>query len=369
MTTRIRSSESAQKLCNVDLLRGIAAIAILFWHYQHFYFPEAGITTIAGKPAVQPLYQMFSWFYMHGAWAVQFFWMLSGFVFFHVYRSRADVSLREFAGARFSRLYPLHFITLCIVAVLQLISWLLLGKFQIYPWNDAYHFALNLFMASHWGFQEGYSFNAPIWSISVEILVYALFFAFLRTTGIRFLPIVAWLLLALMLTRVSSAPVVQCAAFFAFGGLVHQVHEVLDTRWGGRVNLGAALGSMLLTMTALLRGWVPLASALHWGIFPCLIWLAVALENSGISSDKLGLGLGNITYSSYLIHVPVQIVVMLILDAFVGSRGVVNSSVFLVGYIATVLVLASIVYRYIELPLKQASKGWFVRRRLTVTES
>jgi len=30
--------QNKTQLCNIDLLRGIAAIAILFWHYQHFYF-------------------------------------------------------------------------------------------------------------------------------------------------------------------------------------------------------------------------------------------------------------------------------------------------------------------------------------------
>lgn len=108
---------------------------------------------------------------------------------------------------------------------------------------------------------------------------------------------------------------------------------------------------------------MPLATAVHWGVFPCLIWLAVALECNGISSQRVGVGMGNITYSSYLIHVPVQITIMLYLDAVVGSRAVVNSPVFLAGYIVGVLALASCVYKYVELPLKQASREWFGRLR------
>jgi len=124
MTTAMTVSPTSPPpatLCNIDLLRGIAAFAILLWHYQHFYFPRAGVNGVADQRAVQPLFYMFSWFYLHGAWAVQFFWILSGFIFFHVYAQRGDVSLREFFGNRFSRLYPLHLITLCIVAVLQFV--------------------------------------------------------------------------------------------------------------------------------------------------------------------------------------------------------------------------------------------------------
>ena len=35
---------------------------------------------------------------------------------------------------------------------------------------------LNLFFASEWGQQYGYSFNAPVWSVSIEILLYVIFF-------------------------------------------------------------------------------------------------------------------------------------------------------------------------------------------------
>lgn len=50
-------------LCNIDLLRGIAAISILFWHYQHFYYPRAGVNPIARgefSGAAQPLFDWFS---------------------------------------------------------------------------------------------------------------------------------------------------------------------------------------------------------------------------------------------------------------------------------------------------------------------
>jgi len=215
-------TESAKRppttLCNIDLLRGIAALAILFWHYQHFYFPRAGVNGVADSRAEQPLFDEFAWLYLHGDWAVQFFWILSGFIFFHVYASRRDVGLWEYFSNRFSRLYPLHFITLFVVAWLQFLSWSWFGHFQIYQLNDVWHFILNLFMASHWGFQEGYSFNGPIWSISVEILVYAMFFCFIRAFEIRLVTSALFLVFSLILFSVSQGPISACAVFFAVGG-------------------------------------------------------------------------------------------------------------------------------------------------------
>ena len=52
---------------------------------------------------------------------------------------------------RFARLYPLHFATLILVAVLQIINLSLSNTFQIVPINDFYHFTLNLFFISDLG--------------------------------------------------------------------------------------------------------------------------------------------------------------------------------------------------------------------------
>lgn len=256
------SAESENKsslLCNIDLLRGIAAISILFWHYQHFYYPRAGVSPIARgevSRAAQPLFDWFSWFYLHGALAVHFFWILSGFIFFHVYAPRQDIGLRDFLVNRLSRLYPLHFLTLCLVALLQWVSWSSFGNFQIYPANDAWHFVLNLFMASHWGFQKGYSFNAPIWSISVEMLTYGMFFAFLKTARIQFLSSLLWLGWSLILYKNSAGPVFECAVLFALGGVLNQGHAWLNRGSVGRGSVYGAVAAVLLAIAAIYWGWL-----------------------------------------------------------------------------------------------------------------
>ncbi|MFX5945263.1 hypothetical protein ABTE62_19415, partial [Acinetobacter baumannii] len=68
--------------------------------------------------AVSPLYHQLAWFYDYGHVAVQYFWAVSGFVFAHVYL--ADPTAHDrFWLARVARLWPLHLLTLVLVALLQ----------------------------------------------------------------------------------------------------------------------------------------------------------------------------------------------------------------------------------------------------------
>lgn len=362
-------TKHTREICNIDLLRGIAAITILFWHYQHLYFPAAGINPVSGNPAIQPLYPAFSWLYQYGSWAVQFFWILSGYVFFHAYAGRRQLSARDYFVNRFSRLYPLHFITLVAVALLQFVSMRYFGKFQIYPQNDAYHFLLNLFMASHWGFQEGYSFNAPIWSISVEVLVYALFFVYLKGIGVGLLSSLVWLACSLLLLKTASSPILECAALFALGGAVNRVGLALANRRGARSAALLAGLVLLVTVVVLARGSVPLEPGVKYMLFPALIWCASAIEIGGFSAGKIGVALGNLTYSSYLIHVPIQICLIMLLDAVVGNRAIVNSPAFLLAYLGGVLVAAHYTFRLIELPLKLKLRNWLGRDSLAAARA
>ena len=136
-------SDSVRHFYFVDFIRGISALVVLVWHYQHFFWtPQTGLDI---DKTAQPFYALLMPFYTNGYWAVQLFWMISGFVFAYVYAQRKTDAVTYFTN-RFSRLYPLHFVTLIIVAVLQYISMKCLGYFQIASFNDIWHFFLNIFI-------------------------------------------------------------------------------------------------------------------------------------------------------------------------------------------------------------------------------
>ena len=163
---------------SMDIIRGLAALVVVLFHWQHFYF-SGDVAGVVPDKTLLPLYSQLSLLYDDGFLAVDLFFLLSGFIFYWLYADRlanGKTSSRQFFGYRFTRLYPMHIVTLISVAVLQ---WQMLrqsGHYFIYPFNDTYHFVLNLFLVNSWGLEKGPSFNAPCWTISVEVLMYILFF-------------------------------------------------------------------------------------------------------------------------------------------------------------------------------------------------
>ncbi len=149
----------------------------MLWHWQHFANKGNFLPQNFARES-QPLYKILRLFYEKGEAGVEYFFLLSGFIFFWRYKESIQTkatSAWTFSVQRFSRLYPLHLVTLVVVGVLQELYTYREGVSFVYPYNDAYHFFHNLCFASSWGLEKGGSFNAPIWSVSIEVLLYAIF--------------------------------------------------------------------------------------------------------------------------------------------------------------------------------------------------
>ena len=159
----------------LDIARGIAAFSIVIFHYKIFYVSEVSKEIYLKKSA--PLYNFLYFIYEYGWMAVQFFFILSGFIFYTLYMEKIQnkkISKFEFFKLRFSRLYPLHFFTLIICLLIYLYS-----IYYNYPTvivADLKHFILNIFLVQNWGIEDFTSFNRPSWSISIEALLYIIFF-------------------------------------------------------------------------------------------------------------------------------------------------------------------------------------------------
>lgn len=158
-----------------------------------------------------------------------YFFMMSGAIFTHNYLQKIasyKISIADFGLRRLARLYPLHLLTLSTVALLQSMYRSQHGRSFIYENNDITHFILNLLFASHWGFERGHSFNAPVWSVSHEVLLYAAFFLFASKTGRLGKPIIAALLTVLPLAifvRLGISPIAKSAFAFFSGIFIYQL--------------------------------------------------------------------------------------------------------------------------------------------------
>jgi len=148
---------AAQRYATLDGLRGVAAVVVLCYHTRVF----------PGSAAIAP----------HGYLAVDFFFMLSGFVIASAYQEKleAGFTVAEFVAQRVTRLYPVALAGV-LLGALGLVSQYLIGPADSEPaqWI-ALAILLNVLILpvvsqTHFG-GELFPTNGPVWSLFSELLV------------------------------------------------------------------------------------------------------------------------------------------------------------------------------------------------------
>jgi peptidoglycan/LPS O-acetylase OafA/YrhL len=359
MQPAVKPSEN--KLLGLEALRFLTTLAILVYHYRHFaYIADQPVGLV---PEQLPLYGLLQPFHDSGAFGVWVFWCISGFIFFWKYRDPiADQSVGgwKFFVLRFSRLYPLHLVTLLVVALLQSVYFNLHGAFFVYQDNDLPHFLTQLFMASEWGIVQGHSFDGPIWSVSVEVLVYLLFFLMLRATRSPLLNVaivVAGLTVAYLH---SSGQVTNCLALFYIGGLAAIARKAVGaSRFKKRIETGAwlAVAVILPLVVYALRDQLDRFDLRLFLTYTPILLFCLSRE---IAAPRVLQSMieaaGNMTYSSYLLHFPLQLAIVLCFAVFGRPVPVYEGALFAV-YFLTTLLLSYLAFRYFEAPAQNLIRG------------
>jgi peptidoglycan/LPS O-acetylase OafA/YrhL len=372
------------RLHALDTLRGIAALSIVFWHWQHF-FALSGSWQEGWSRAQEPFYVVFKPLYEQGWAAVDLFFPLSGFIFSWLYgeaiRERR-VGAASFAWLRFSRLYPLHLATLLIVAALQFFFWRATDNFFIYDANDVAHFASSLAMAQQWlppTIEQ--SFNGPAWSVSVEVLLYIGFFALSRL-GLRgFWPALAVSLLGIALYRWNWFIARGVMGFFA-GGAIYALDRAILARADPKpvARWICAAATLLWIVTVVEAYFGPLHAGCYWlsgHISPelgklyigtsrdlflllfiflvspvTILALALGEQVLGVSWERLSF-LGDISYSTYLLHFPMQLALALIAVHFAVTPAFFENGLALMLFYIVLIGLGLLSFRFFERPLQK----------------
>lgn len=336
----------------LDLSRLLAACAVLFWHYQHFFVPPVDYGYQVDRIALTPLYHPLRWLFDYGHAAVQYFWAVSGFVFAHVYLADPK-AMGRFWLARFARLWPLHLLTLVLVAVLQATYSGINGTAFIYHQQDVKHFIMSLPLAHYWGWQTNQSFNGPSWSLSTEILAYLVFWLLLPV--LRRLPVllavpVAVGTLGAFFAGAPDKPVLTCIGFF-FGG-VATYGVVLKARLGPVSLLVLAAIAVGLACYAHLA-FDSLDAATLAGTFAAL-FATLALDFVD-KRDILRIGrqMGDASYGIYLWHFPLQLMLVLVIDATIKSRSIASQPAFLAFFVLLAILAGFASHRWIERPAQR----------------
>ena len=154
------ATDRVGRIPELDGLRGLAILSVLFWHYGHYYAPAPG-SIGAWLP---PLLRL--------AWSgVDLFFVLSGFLIggILIANRKASNYWRVFYVRRACRIFPLYFVVLAAFVLAtatitpQPSNWLL--KQEPPFWNYPL-FLQNLAWLARSSF--GSDFLGPTWSLAVE---------------------------------------------------------------------------------------------------------------------------------------------------------------------------------------------------------
>lgn len=362
----------------LDGLRGVAALLVVWYHLFEAF-------------ATSPVDQRFN----HGYLAVDFFFLLSGFVIGYAYDERwgRGLSMRDFIKRRLIRLHPMVVLGALLgaaaffvqgsvrwngepVSTGMVLAALLCGLLLIPAWPGAGHEVR--------GNGEMYPLNGPGWSLFFEYLGNLLYMLLLRRLPTR------WLTLLVALTGAALAA-------FAIGDLSGYGH--LGVGWtlagnnfpGGMLRLLFAFPAGLLLARRFrpvhIRGafWLcSLSLALLLAmpyvgseqnhlfnglydtlctllLFPLLLWLGASGRATDAATARICGFLGDVSYPLYMVHYPS----MYLFYAWVWNHGYTFSEVWPVAatLFAGNILLAWFVLKIYDEPLRRRLTARFLRPR------
>jgi len=355
-----------KRLAGLDGLRGILALGVALSHaYSHFTGWRTG-------------YDIFH----NPDYAVDIFFILSGIVLYHSYKSKVGqggMSALEFFVIRLFRLYPLHIIAVVLVPLALFVS---TGSFfpawlgPVTPWN----LIGDLTLTNSIGIGFIPKTNVPSWSISVELFAgtAVLLLSFIHR-GLPWITAAAGIGLSLFYhidikgASYAALPflsdgVIRCILCVSLGICAYQVsmrYSEWITRHDRVVSTGIFI-TFMLTLIILFGMNITLPAYLF--ITP-IVALAIAamphIESdcrTFLESDKL-VFLGHISFSLYLLHTPV-VYAMLWLKGESFDANIIYATL-AVAIAAGIAVLS---LKYIELPCYDYGKRIARQRLFTISK-
>ena len=307
----------------LDGLRGVAALLVIFYHIGEGF-------------ATSPIDQHVN----HGYLAVDFFFILSGFVIGYAYddRWKTSLTMKSFFRRRLIRLHPM----VIMGAVLGAVAYCIQGCQR---WDGTQMpltmvliaFLLNLFLlpvvpgtgADVRGNNEMFPLNGPNWSLFFEYIGNILYALFIRKMSTRWLTVLVaaaglglgtfavcnlsgyghlgvgwsmidWNLLGgflrlmfsfsigLLMSRIFR-PVKICGAFWICSAITAVLLSLPHIGGGDRLWLNGLYEAVCTIF-----------------IFPALVWLGASGKTTDKVTSKVCRFLGDISYPVYVVHYPLM---------------------------------------------------------------
>lgn len=339
-------------------IRGYGALWVVL---GHFHYAVQQIDIIQIKSLIR-----------YGMLGVDAFFVLSGLILSYIYtREFSDFyslrkNIKNFLLLRLARIYPLHFVTLLLVVFLNFTGVDVQGGNNHFTLsdsernNDSYNFFLSLFLMHGWGFVDGFSWNYPSWSISVEWLIYLLFpFTILFFSKLKnpyySLAVIAGIVGYFFFTITDhnifftaytwSNDPARGLALFIIGVCLNNLHSA---KFLSKINWDYLLLGIIIFCT--IGGLYKMAINYMILVVPAFIYGLLYIKGfmKLFFYNKPMVYIGEISYSLYLLHIPYGMVISHYFDITTG--GLWGWKILVI--IAGLIILSHLSYKYIETPCR-----------------
>ena len=219
-------------------------------------------------------------------------------------------------------------------------------------------FLKQLFFAHSWG-ERNFSFNYPSWSVSVEILTYACFF-FIALSGFLKKPAHAVLTFIIIVVvrrsgMVFYTDIIDCLYFFITGSVCIKMYDVLIKAWHKGLFITTVFILFLISNEFSLS-----KMNIFWNLSVNEIFLCFFLVFPGLYAfkylrmldkipNRMFIRVGELTYSIYLVHFPLQ---LLLVTFFIKpDLELLSSKSFFILYLGLVILIGFLIYHIFEKPV------------------
>ncbi len=339
----------------ITFSRFIAAISIVILHFGTDV-PPFNSSIISGL-------------FENASVGVSYFFILSGFVMVIAY-GRKEVNASSYFLNRVARIYPVY-----LLGILILLAYFLLRKLPV----DLPGLATNLFVVQAWIPSYAMSFNGPGWSLTVEFLFYILFPFLLNVVYKKwgYKKIILSVLLFWFFSQLffyvmefpdlySPGSIKRYNLFYYFP-LMH-LNEFLIGNLAGLFFLKNQhklirnydwLIVLIFLVTVICLKVAPMGLNIHNGFLALLfvpLILAISLNNgllTTIFKKKIFVFLGEISYSIYILQIPISKWTESIFYHLHMDNGIVNFYAFCV----LLILFSAFSYKFLETPLREKIKS------------
>lgn len=370
-------SDSKPHYALLDGLRGVAALLVVFYHiFEGFQF--AG-----NRPLIETI--------NHGYLAVDFFFILSGFVIGYAYddRWKGRLTMVDFFRRRLIRLHPM----VVMGALIGLISFALTGferwdGTSVSPWMalTAFLFACLMLPALPGmprevrGNGEMFPLNGPYWSLFFEYIANILYALFLRRLNTKVLASLA----SILAVALAWFAVTNQSGYGSIGvGWTADMTNILggSLRMMCPFTIGLLLSRMfrpwhvrgafwLCTLVLLVLFFVPyiegggmlsyngiFEAVCIIAIFPCVVWVAASGQTTDRLSTRICTFLGDISFPLYIVHYPLMYVFYLWM-MHTGRDTLVQTWPVALLVVISSIALAWLCLKFYDIPLRR----WLTRK-------